>query len=346
DEEETTYTVRVYAHDEAGWQSESYLEDSVTYYEPGHINCDATPPTTTYDLIVRADGTGYDLTIFCSDDGSGCTNTAKIYETDSGSACSENFADYTISKTLETPFAIDESKRICWYVEDNAQNRAFDAVDVSGNVNIELLEPRFGVSNLKSFPLLIETDIPAHCLQGEYLSTHQSMNDVQRYADLASRGAATEFDVSGAREHSVANFDVLERTAAEYFDDWLIACNASGVYNSEIFVLGYDTTPPEFELSANPNPLQEPTETSTLFTITSLDDDILCNYVQPTNAPYTPPPQRYYFYTPENPDNRDQYVQSYSTRLPENEYLFFMTSTYTTYPYFVTCYNPAGNYSE
>jgi len=341
-DEDETYQVRIRAVDGFGHAS-SWASSTFTATSDVSPICDLTAPVGGVQQEIVSNGINAEVT--CSDTQSGCSNSYEYALIDPTSVCTD--ATYTTEQYSNGPILVDETLRMCWRVFDQATPANSDegSTVISAGVYIELHEPTFGISSEKEFTLHATTQRSAECRQNEYLISHSAMNDEQRHNDLVGRGVTTDFETSDGVNHIINNFNTLSRTDEEYSGDWLFTCYSEGIYSSRIISIGYDTTAPVIDITADPNPLNEPIHTSSQLSIDlrSDDEDSLCTYLQPTISPYSPPPGVYHFYTPtSNPNNRQHYDQLYETRIPENSLWSFSTAAYTTYSYIATCTNLAG----
>lgn len=348
-----TFTLTAWAVDMAGNEG-AKTSAQVPYHASTHQACDRTPPTTwADDPTPRPAGDGYDIKIQCSDEGTGCDTAVKLYVAPAGEPCSDNQSLYAESQTVNKTFHITDNGLLCWFVKDKGvpPNIGFGSRGISANVGIEVIEPSFGISPNKTFTLTVQTLKNADCRQGAYIPTaHDGKTGLQHYNDLVARGAASNFTTTGGTTHTIPVFSALSRAEAEYEADWLFACKSADLYTSTMVRIGYDTTPPVINITLNPNPLREPSETSTDLAIT-VDEDSLCTYLQPTASPYSPPPFTYNFNDPLRNShwdlsNRQHYTSLYNTRLPEDDNRYFTIAASYAYSYTVKCTNLAGRIAQ
>lgn len=349
------FIVTINAVDEAGNVGRPSSTAPIIYKDITDPVCDETAPTTSASTRPGPGGEGLEVNITCSDTHSGCDTTGTIYSytitpnLNCDPTNSSKYADR--SKRINTPFIITENVKFCWYVEDRAQptpNKGFGSTSVTGNLGINVIKPRFGISPNKTFTLTINTAETANCLQGEYLDTYDGRTSRQLYNTLEGR-ANSDFDTTGGSTHTINNFNGTEGTGNERTIDWVVACASTNeeLYGSQKITLGYDLTPPEIDVTFTPtNPIIEPSIDEATITITT-DDDSLCTYLQPTINPYSEPAFRYNFNAPESNQhydllNRLHYDTSFTTRLPENDEWYLYTAAYTDYPYQIRCTNLAG----
>jgi hypothetical protein len=89
---------------------------TVTEAIPSDGDCDSTPPTGYHQLAIS--DVGYDITIFCEDDESGCapTYTYSMFTCNEDEAVLQSYATQPVSQT--------ESGQFCYWLYDNSGNYA------------------------------------------------------------------------------------------------------------------------------------------------------------------------------------------------------------------------------
>ena len=357
------FVITAKAVDKAGNEGTAKTSGTITYNDGEDPVCDHTSPKTSADTWPAQTGEGITVNITCTDAQSGCDERGVVhsYKTAPDDACDTNTSLYEDEGyRIGAPFTIADNVKLCWYVEDNADpdpNKGLGETVVSGNLGIDLISPRFGISANKTFKLEAKTAEKANCRQGEYDTAYDGRGARALYNTLEAKGNDTRFDTTGGTLHSIEEFDQITSGEKQRTVEWLITCKSSDgkLYGAKKLELGYDTTPPVITVIIDPqDPLIEPNQDHATMTVQT-DEDSLCTYLQPTNEPYPlpgmPGQYRYNFNHPQSDEhydllNRDDYDQTYSTRIPEDEERYFYTATYTTYPYKVLCTNLAGRSSE
>ena len=140
-----------------------------------------------------------------------------------------------------------------------------------------------------------------------------------------------EFDDTADFTHEV---DIDNDNYAEFEDGessqapWTVVClSDDGIYAQEDFLLGYDTTAANIEVGAFPNPVQDPSDLTTVLTV-STDDATSCTYLDKNGIPTGFPGY--------NINDVDSYDDTHQVEI---EYFAIEAGTYTQT---ISCRNTAG----
>lgn len=275
--ENQTYTWKVSAIDKGGLQSSfSSLNVQVTPFEG--LSCDFNPPTG--NVITNVTASGFEVYVTCSDEETGCTDyfTSSIVELNQ--TC--NYPISTQTKYVNQPLLFDTNKKLCYQVFDKAGNKYNGEKIIAASFDIDLINPKFGIADSKTFSLEVQTNRNAVCKHGYKGEAHPDKL-ADWYATLE------DFSTTGSMIHSTqisaVDYLQLDENLADDQTDWVIICNEAGNYQlKEISPFGFDTTKPIITVKATPNPVIDPGNLKTTLTVTT-DDETTCTYLNSEGVP-------------------------------------------------------------
>ena len=269
----STLKVEVYSVDKAGNEGPIKTE-SVKVSDDSAIECDVDPPID--GVTTEATSNGYEVTVTCRDpDGSGCTDSFKYKTIDIEDEC--EFISGMQTKTYASqPIIFSENVRLCYEIQDKAGNKKTGTRAIEATLEMDLVNPRMGISDSKNFKFELETNRPAECRHGYLSQSHPE--DLEQWFNTLS-----PFDTNDDTTHSsninACSIFQLKGCSNEESAPWVIICNEEGLYHvKSMNAFGYDLTEPAITVKATPNPVIDPGNMISTLEVTS-DDPVVCTYL-------------------------------------------------------------------
>lgn len=278
-EEGMMYVWSAYANDSGGLTSgTSNFAVTITPFDG--ILCDFLPPSGSISTAIS--GQGYEVTVHCQDDLSGCTDTYQYSIIDTLGNCTNSYPGNT-QGNYDTPILFPQNGKLCYTVYDQAGLSDSNEATIAAELNIELESPLFGIASEKEFRFAVNTNRAATCRHGYFGSAHPDDLD-DWYLTLEP------FNQTGGMTHSslidVADYDPpFDPTQNEEEVSWVVICKEGELYHDKpIAPFGYDITPPNIEVTATPNPVVDPGNLVTTLSVT-VDDKAACTYLDSDGVP-------------------------------------------------------------
>jgi len=300
--EDATYVWKINAIDRSGNTGKS-LSFATVAKNPLDVVCDNLNPLVETHLKIIP--TGYAVSINCTDHESGCTDKFNYSFIGLDESCAEN-PPLSKQSYSSGPLLLTDDGKLCYAVEDMAGNSASGSRLVTPNMQIDLVSPRFGIANEKSFSLNVRTSREVTCKHG-YRGEEHPTNLNNWYNSL--KYLFIDFDDSGTThlaQISASEISQLNENLDEESQPWIVICKDGDFLQSKEFNLGYDTSEPSITISANPNPVVDPGDITTTLTVES-DDPVVCTYLDSDENPIG--------FTGYDPSNKTAYEQHHSQEL-------------------------------
>ncbi len=219
-------------------------------------------------------------------------------------------------------------------ISDGQKNYSVLVSDFSGNLlyhshlfainthplNIQLIQPRFGVANASTFDVVISTSAPSEC-------RFSFSNDA--FASMSP----SSFTQTGAYQHVIGDFDYLANPRDE--DIIYVKCrDYLEIVHSGQYTLSYLNGPSSLNIDIDPNPIIEWDKTTTV-TVQSIDD-IQCKYSNASGV-YGLMTQ----FPGYDEDDRNAYA-SYHELFMSSQFQYVTDEGQHSFPYNFSCINLAG----
>jgi hypothetical protein len=151
------------------------------------------------------------------------------------------------------------------------------------------------------------------------------------------------FDMTGGINHHKNDFNIIQQGAStcqgkeECIETFVIICTENNRYHMATNKIGYDTSAPNINVHAEPNPTREPMNLQSTIYLTS-DDEVWCRYERMDNSVT-------YSFIQETPDPINQYATEQSVFLGYLSPPEAGTESYNI-DYSITCINFAGREAQ
>ncbi len=254
---------------------ESRLSIEISDFDP--IRCDTIPPR--HSVEVEESMQGFDVTVTCTDEQSGCEDFFSYGIVPFDATCPETVS---IREPVNQTFTLIEEGKFCYEVTNRAGLRSrgellLTSTPPSSSLDITLLSPRFGIGKTHSFVLAVETSLEASCVHGP-ASSQDPQTLFSSYEPFTSTGQQSHQHMIDTALHGFSSGETESQ-------DWLVLCqDESGGIDSLSFELGYDLTPPVLTVQATPNPIINPRDISTTLQVTTSDPTV-CIYLDNEGIP-------------------------------------------------------------
>ncbi len=289
-----TYMWTIKAIDRAGLESTTTTHE-IRGAEQDDIVCDTDYPTATVESEQVSEG--FDVTLSCEDRQSGCTPLYGYAELMPSQNCSD--VSYTMRSYNDTQ-TISPETLFCYQVQDKAGHRTNGSKLFTTDINITIEKPWLGMAQSTLFDLEATTDRPAQCRQGPTVPDHPK-NESEWYESLDNftNGISSVHTTTFSAEE----YAQLDEDAQEDQANWTIICKESKkAYHTKQFVLGFDMTPAQLTLIANPNPIVNPEKQTTTLELTA-DNPVVCTFLDIEGVPRG--------FEGYDPENKKSYRQSF-----------------------------------
>ncbi|MCA9477615.1 MAG: Ig-like domain repeat protein [Nanoarchaeota archaeon] len=336
------YEWEVTATDGAGKTSQT-SSVAIQRLHENDYQCDTQAPVGNYQAILSTQG--YEVSVTCDDPEENCAGTYLYAQLPLGGDCDSARLQAT---PLSTKLVFGSDSLFCFQVRDLAQPQEHTspvyAIPITPEVNIQLESPASGIGTTTSFDMVVNTlskdNRAMTCKQGPLSKSISDLLAQRDYAGIYSQGSLALFDQTDSTQH-VFSFNAQTTSPFDYYytpdlevhiEPWVIACKEEGttVYPVKVFDLGFDRSPPQITVSAQPIPVQNPLDMSTILSVES-DEPTFCEYRDIKNNE-----QIYHPFNPSEFENYDTYSTSHEDSISyELQDILDVTQE-------VRCYNLAG----
>lgn len=275
-EKNATYAWEVTAIDKAGLSSATTTH-STTGKPQDALVCDTDYPEAS--LEKTPSGNGFNVTISCSDGQSGCTDLYGYKQLTPGQNCSDTvYQDQSYNESIY----ISSETLLCYQVRDKAGHTTNESELFTTGLDIQISKPEFGIAPDKVFGFEATTKRKAACRHGPLEEEHPEDKNswFETLENMSTDDGTTHTDSIAA-----SDYEALDESKDEAKAQWIIICEEDGQnYHEKEFTLGYDTTPPEITLTADPNPITSAASQSTTLEA-EVDDQVVCTFKDREGVP-------------------------------------------------------------